>query len=542
MCTVACTAAACSDGFVQDGIDEQCDDGPDNADNAACTTECKENVCGDGNVFNTGDGDEACDNGDDNGPGQLCNATCQLNVCGDNDKSPDEECDDGNLDAADGCSATCVLEGCGNEILDPGETCDDGKNGDNDDDCTDVCQLPKCGDSLIQPSKGETCDDGGNNSDTAACTAACIKAKCGDGLLFAQNEQCDDGPDNGPGKACLASCQKNVCGDGDIGPGESCDDGNMIDDDDCTNVCKAAKCGDGIKQANEQCDKGMQNADEGACTLACTLPVCGDGFVQPSNNETCDDSNQLDTDACTAACKPAKCGDQIVWAGMEDCDDGDMDNLDECTNGCKAPSCSDGLKNQGEADVDCGGGGCKPCSVAGLVINEVDYDQPGGDTAEFIEILNTTNAAINLTGYNLYVINCGLNPPAPAATISIASAGMIAPGQYLVVGPDSVVVPPEALKIKSGTALENGAPDGIVLAETVGKTVRDVLSYEGACATATLPVIGMVPMVEGMAANFADTGNGTQSLIRNPNGYDGNNLATDWAVTTTLTPGAANVP
>jgi hypothetical protein len=141
---------------------------------------------------------------------------------------------------------------------------------------------------------------------------------------------------------------------------------------------------------------------------------------------------------------------------MEACDDGDMDNLDECTNGCKAPSCSDGLKNQGEADVDCGGGGCKPCSVAGLVINEVDYDQPGGDTAEFVEILNTTNAAINLTGYNLYVINCGLNPPAPAATISIASAGMIAPGQYLVVGPDSVVVPPEALKIKSGTAATAG--------------------------------------------------------------------------------------
>ena len=52
----------------------------------------------------------------------------------------------------------------------------------------------------------------------------------------------------------------------------------------------------------------------------------------------------------------------------------------------------------------------------------------------------------------------------------------------------------------------------------------------------------MVPMVEGTPAFLADTGVGEQSLIRNPNGYDGNNLATDWVLTTKLTPGAANLP
>ena len=165
-----------------------------------------------------------------------------------------------------------------------------------------------------------------------------------------------------------------------------------------------------------------------------------------------------------------------------------------------------------------------------------------GGTAKAADFPAPVQAPINLTGYNLYVINCGLNPPAPAATISIAGAGMINPGQYLVVGPDAVVAAPGALKVKSATALENGAPDGLVLAETVGKTVRDVLSYEGSCATATIPVIGMVPMVEGTPAFLADTGVGEQSLIRNPNGYDGNNLATDWVLTTKLTPGAANLP
>ena len=34
-----------------------------------------------------------------------------------------------------------------------------------------------------------------------------------------------------------------------------------------------------------------------------------------------------------------------------------------------------------------------------LVINEVDYDQPGTDTAEFIEIKNVSAAAINLDAY-----------------------------------------------------------------------------------------------------------------------------------------------
>ncbi|MDC0672465.1 DUF4215 domain-containing protein [Nannocystis radixulma] len=343
-CTATCTQAVCSDGFLQPGIGEQCDDGPNNADDAACTASCQTATCGDGHVWSGG---EQCDNGVDNGAGKACNALCQLNVCGDGDPSPEEACDDGNLASGDGCNATCQLEGCGNDVVDPGEQCDDGQDGDDDDDCTDACKLPTCGDGLLQPSLAEQCDQGGANSDSGACTLACKLAACGDGLVHAQAEQCDDGANNGPGKACNAMCKVNVCGDGDKGPGEACDDGNAINGDGCTNVCKLATCGDGFVQPPEQCDLGANNSNAGACTLACLLPVCGDGFVGPG--ETCDDGNVSSTDACLATCTPATCGDGFVRQGVEQCDLGANNGPGKaCKANCTANVCGDGDKGPGE--------------------------------------------------------------------------------------------------------------------------------------------------------------------------------------------------
>ncbi|WP_293273882.1 lamin tail domain-containing protein [Nannocystis sp.] len=229
---------------------------------------------------------------------------------------------------------------------------------------------------------------------------------------------------------------------------------------------------------------------------------------------------------------------------MEECDDGNQNNLDACTNGCKNPTCFDGLKNQNETATDCGGS-CKPCSIAGLVINEVDYDQPGNDTAEYVEILNTTNAPISLTGVALALVNCSTNPPALYApfTISLAGAVSINPGQYLVIAPAAFAVPGGVLKVNfagPGDQVQNGSPDGLALVNTTTMTLLDALSYEGSCGAINIPGIGMVSIVEGMAANITDPGAG--ALARIPNGYDGNNLATDWVLSNTLTPGLANVP
>lgn len=93
----------CGDG-VKD-LNEECDDGQENADNHACTLECKKNVCGDSKVH----GDvEDCDAGADNGKTTCaadynssclsCSSLCKFQAsaggyCGDKIKNGAEQCD-----------------------------------------------------------------------------------------------------------------------------------------------------------------------------------------------------------------------------------------------------------------------------------------------------------------------------------------------------------------------------------------------------------------------------------------------------------------
>jgi hypothetical protein len=88
--------------------------------------------------------------------------------------------------------------------------------------------------------------------------------------------------------------------------------------------------------------------------------------------------------------------------------------------------------------------------------------------------------------------------------------------------------------------LQNGAPDGLALVD--GTTLVDALSYEGAIPAAT--VGGQTyNLVEGtvLPTSVEDSNTVAGSLIRNPDGKDTNDAAADWAFTTTITRGAANV-
>ena len=77
------------------------------------------------------------------------------------------------------------------------------------------------------------------------------------------------------------------CGDGLRASGEECDDGNAIDDDECTNACTTATCGDGIARTDlgegvigsEACDDG-NDFDGDSCLTNCSLAVCGDGILR----------------------------------------------------------------------------------------------------------------------------------------------------------------------------------------------------------------------------------------------------------------------
>ncbi|WP_437530792.1 lamin tail domain-containing protein [Sorangium sp. So ce726] len=194
-------------------------------------------------------------------------------------------------------------------------------------------------------------------------------------------------------------------------------------------------------------------------------------------------------------------------------------------------------------------------ATGGLVINEVDYDQPGGDAAEFIEIYNGTGAPVDLTGHAVVLVDGSSSAPSAYRTLDLSSAGKLAAGQYLVVGSTAVVgtdtmpgvVAEGAVTIafpgSQTDRVQNGASDGIALINTMTGAVIDALSYEGSITAVTIGGAS-VSLVEGDAlpATVADGGMAAGSLCRLPDGTDTNQAAADWALSATITPGAANAP
>lgn len=163
-----------------------------------------------------------------------------------------------------------------------------------------------------------------------------------------------------------------------------------------------------------------------------------------------------------------------------------------------------------------------PPGEARLVLNEIDYDQVGADAGGFVEIYNAGDAAADLTGVALVLVDGGTGSEYQRRTLS----GTLAAGAYLVVEVDA----------------QNGAPDGVALLGA-GGSLLDALSYEGAIEAATIGS-ATYNLVEGtvLPAATGDSNTVTGSLARIPNGADTNDAAADWAFTTTVTQGAANVP
>lgn len=178
-----------------------------------------------------------------------------------------------------------------------------------------------------------------------------------------------------------------------------------------------------------------------------------------------------------------------------------------------------------------------------LVINEVDYDQLGTDTAEYIEIYNPSASPVPLTGKQLLLINGsgGLT----YATINLGT-GTLAAGGYLVIAGANVTVPAGATKIDPGwtsDAIQNGAPDGIALIDNTAHTLIDALSYEGSMMMIDIAgFTAQVSLVEGtaLAGTILDSNTADGSLCRSPNGQDTDNANVDWKFCTTRTAGLPN--
>jgi hypothetical protein len=158
-----------------------------------------------------------------------------------------------------------------------------------------------------------------------------------------------------------------------------------------------------------------------------------------------------------------------------------------------------------------------------LVLNEIDYDQIGADAGGFVELYNAGLGPADLEGLALVFVDGATGSEYRRRALS----GALAAGGYRVISVDA----------------QNGSPDGVALYDTRYEGVMDALSYEGAIERAFIGPFAHT-LVEGTAlpADVADSNTVTGSLARSPNGSDTDDSATDWAFTTTVTPGTANVP
>jgi predicted extracellular nuclease len=147
--------------------------------------------------------------------------------------------------------------------------------------------------------------------------------------------------------------------------------------------------------------------------------------------------------------------------------------------------------------------------AADLVINEIDYDQPGTDEAEFVEIRNNDNMNVDLSAYNLQFVNGDSGGSAQYQLFSLPAVSL-APGDYFVLCGDAVNVPNCDLDVtQNSNLIQNGEPDAVAL--RLDTMIVDTVSYEGSTSGS---------YTEGSGSGLADTAIGSQSISRCPDGFD----------------------
>jgi len=156
-------------------------------------------------------------------------------------------------------------------------------------------------------------------------------------------------------------------------------------------------------------------------------------------------------------------GSSLQLSGMDGCSPGDF------TWTGPSPA-SPGTKNTAQTFLVPTG----VCASTILLINEIHYDNTGGDVGEFVEVAGT--AGTDLTGYTLVPYN-GSN----GTTYNITALSGMIPDEGAGFGAIAFPI----------SGLQNGAPDGVALVDPNG-LVLQFINYEGTTITATNgPAMGM---------------------------------------------------
>ena len=165
-------------------------------------------------------------------------------------------------------------------------------------------------------------------------------------------------------------------------------------------------------------------------------------------------------------------------------------------------------------------------SHAAVVINEIDYDQPGTDTAEFIELFNSGSSIISLDNYSIDLINGSTS--SSYRNIDLTGFSINAGSYFVVCSNASLVANCNYSFTSSNGWFQNGAPDAVALYESTN--LLDALSYEGI----------LLPYTEGDVLTIKDNNIDITSISRIIDGADSNNNALDFELGC-ITPGSANI-
>ena len=161
-----------------------------------------------------------------------------------------------------------------------------------------------------------------------------------------------------------------------------------------------------------------------------------------------------------------------------------------------------------------------------LVINEIDYDQPGTDAAEFLEIKNVGSSALDLSEFTVELVNGATD----LVYRMIPLTGTLAAGDYYVICGNASNTANCDLEVTPNTDLiQNGAPDAAAIRH--GTTLVDAVSYEGNTGA---------PYTEGSGVGLVDDpANANEGISRCPDGTDTDQNSLDF-VLRAATPGTAN--
>jgi predicted extracellular nuclease len=212
-------------------------------------------------------------------------------------------------------------------------------------------------------------------------------------------------------------------------------------------------------------------------------------------------------------------------AGLDDVADGN-DSLSRCPDGADSD-----VNNADFVLAALTPGAANTCAdepgPIQLVVNEIDYDQPSTDTAEFLEIKNVGTTAADLDSVDVALVNG--NGTVVYQSIDLPAISLAA-GDYYVVCANAATVANCDLDVAPDTNLiQNGAPDAVALRQ--GETLLDTVSYAGSTGS---------PYTEGSGEGLVDSSSAAGvGISRCPDGEDTqqNNQDLEQAP---ITPGAAS--